>query len=418
MQMKAYMKRTGSYMATTRLTVTVICLLLLLVVSPLYGRRYDMAIVPDTDVDLSSEVGAVLRDAGGSVNINYAPSYFTADARINKFSKRKPVRYRKDFGMSDSDFNDARYGIYVVKVDTYNIGGDISWGYNIPRGGVAEPYRLEDFRGYNSAAISPVRTGFPTELSIDEPDRYNYVTLDIDDDFDLPEGNIRAKDVHSDELSWYPGIMALNRTRNQSAYRTSATTLQYFSSDTLSVPLLQSWKEGDTIDMYTILSPNMYTGGNESAPPPSGAEYYLAPDSNSGYGRAALKSTYNPTLQYELVGYPKVLYTETVNYDEPAWLVYDVSGYIKNNGNVTHNVEITAYIENYSEGDSDYFGPVTTGAQPGETKSFGMSGSFYSPRMEYTQFLFISLTIVVNGKAGVLFSRYQNMDTGEWVDNP
>ena len=69
-------------------------------------------------------------------------------------------------------------------------------------------------------------------------------------------------------------------------------------------------------------------------------------------------------------------------------------------------------------GDSDYFGPVTTGAQPGETKSFGMSGSFYSPRMEYTQFLFVSLTIVVNGKAGVLFSRYQNMDTGEWVDNP
>ena len=52
-----------------------------------------MAIVPNTDVDLSSEVGAVLRDAGGSVNINYAPSYFTADARINKFSKRKPVRY-------------------------------------------------------------------------------------------------------------------------------------------------------------------------------------------------------------------------------------------------------------------------------------------------------------------------------------
>lgn len=98
MQMKAYMKRTGSYMETTRLTVTVICLLLLLVVSPLYGRRYDMAIVPNADVDLSSEVGAVLRDAGGSVNINYAPSYFTADARINKFSKRKPVRYRKDFG--------------------------------------------------------------------------------------------------------------------------------------------------------------------------------------------------------------------------------------------------------------------------------------------------------------------------------
>ena len=115
-----------------------------------------MAIVPKTDVDLRCEVGADLRDEEGRVNINYAPRYFTADARIYKFSKRKPVRYRKDFGMSDSDFNDARYGIYVVKVEISNLGVDRSWGYNIPRVGVADPYRLEDFSGYNSAAISPV----------------------------------------------------------------------------------------------------------------------------------------------------------------------------------------------------------------------------------------------------------------------
>lgn len=35
-----------------------------------------MAIIPDTNINLSNNIGAVLRDAGGSVNINYAPSFY------------------------------------------------------------------------------------------------------------------------------------------------------------------------------------------------------------------------------------------------------------------------------------------------------------------------------------------------------
>ena len=81
MQMKAYMKRTGSYMETTRLTVTVICLLLLLVVSPLYGRRYDMAIVPNTDVNLAGNIRDVLNAAGGSVT-NDVITFFQTRANI------------------------------------------------------------------------------------------------------------------------------------------------------------------------------------------------------------------------------------------------------------------------------------------------------------------------------------------------
>lgn len=34
-----------------------------------------MAIIPDTNINLTNNIGAVLRDAGGNVNINYAPSF-------------------------------------------------------------------------------------------------------------------------------------------------------------------------------------------------------------------------------------------------------------------------------------------------------------------------------------------------------
>ena len=91
MQMKAYMKRTGSYMGTTRLTVAVICLLLLLVVSPLYGRRYDMAIVPNTDVNLAVNVRDVLNSAWGNVT-NEVITFFQTRANINEWDKYKPVR--------------------------------------------------------------------------------------------------------------------------------------------------------------------------------------------------------------------------------------------------------------------------------------------------------------------------------------
>ena len=46
-----------------------------------------MAIIPNTEVELVPEVGQVLQGAGGVVDINYAPSYFTESAKINKWSK-------------------------------------------------------------------------------------------------------------------------------------------------------------------------------------------------------------------------------------------------------------------------------------------------------------------------------------------
>jgi hypothetical protein len=49
-----------------------------------------MATIPETSVDLASEVKNVLSGAGGSVS-NDLRSFFTTSANINMWSKYKPV---------------------------------------------------------------------------------------------------------------------------------------------------------------------------------------------------------------------------------------------------------------------------------------------------------------------------------------
>lgn len=193
MQMKAYMKRTGSYMGTTRLTVAVICLLLLLVVSPLYGRRYDMAIVPNTDVNLAVNVRDVLNSAGGSVT-NEVITFFQTRANINKWAKYKPYRkatnFNLDYSTDPTRADGCMWGmvtptlkagyVYFNKM-AYEITTNPSqanypnWEYQLPRGGQGEPYRLGDFKGYNTAAVQPFTTGitnYKSELNMFDEDSF------------------------------------------------------------------------------------------------------------------------------------------------------------------------------------------------------------------------------------------------------
>lgn len=63
-----------------------------------------MAIIPDTNINLSNNIGAVLRDAGGGVVINSPVTYFGGPARINKDAKYKPVILNANFTDNISDW--------------------------------------------------------------------------------------------------------------------------------------------------------------------------------------------------------------------------------------------------------------------------------------------------------------------------
>lgn len=108
-----------------------------------------MAIIKNSNIVLSSDIGSVLNAAGGSVNINQPATFFSADAKINMWSKRKPVDYNKLFDMTEDDYRSTAYGLTISSRDSQ---GHITFGYNMPKGTITSPYRLEDFKNYDTDA--------------------------------------------------------------------------------------------------------------------------------------------------------------------------------------------------------------------------------------------------------------------------
>lgn len=114
-----------------------------------------MAIVPDTNVNLANNVRDVLNAAGGSVN-NDITSFFKAVANIKKWARKKPVRHPKLLNLTDSDFKSVNFGLTMPSGNnSASIAVAQEYIYQLPTGGPSSPYRLSDFRGYNSNAYAP-----------------------------------------------------------------------------------------------------------------------------------------------------------------------------------------------------------------------------------------------------------------------
>lgn len=145
-----------------------------------------MAVIPNSNVNLATNIRDVLNAAGGSVT-NDVITFFKPEAKINPFSKHKPVvlntNFCQDFDSSkpnyDADWwkgNDNMCGlIFKVVINRDDIvssqdGGMNGWSYRLPKGGSSEPFRLGDFCGYDSDANPPLYnfTVYPTTVSKNE----------------------------------------------------------------------------------------------------------------------------------------------------------------------------------------------------------------------------------------------------------
>lgn len=126
------------------------------------------------------------------------------------WAKYKPTCYPSPFPDNWYKARDGNYGISVPSYNTleslynaYFIDGDENhdngYAYERPSGGSAEPYRLGDFRGYNSRATSPIygfrataratsnggvsgSCGFRVKPSVGEDDRVNLEDIGITKD--------------------------------------------------------------------------------------------------------------------------------------------------------------------------------------------------------------------------------------------
>jgi hypothetical protein len=102
-----------------------------------------MAILPITGVN-----STIVKEALGAGSHKW--SVLCKHANINKWSRWKPIKSNKDEGITESDLITAHCGLDrdpQTQVITYNP----------PRGkAYSEPFRIGDFRGYNTLATPPV----------------------------------------------------------------------------------------------------------------------------------------------------------------------------------------------------------------------------------------------------------------------
>lgn len=124
-----------------------------------------MAIIPNTNVNLATNVRDVLNSAGGSVG-NALTSFFSASAKLNKWAKYKPVicynqpfldddrRWKGDSGLCGFTSGSIVFNSVDDLVTAYK--NYATFVYDIPSGGTAEPMRLGDFRGYCTDAQAPI----------------------------------------------------------------------------------------------------------------------------------------------------------------------------------------------------------------------------------------------------------------------
>ena len=121
--------------------------------------------------DVSETIREYVYDIGGNV-VGYSTDVGTLckSAKINKWSKWKPIRNSKVAGITATDLHNANYGLTIPAFTSltdlfasYHTGSGhgADWGYDKPRGYVSEiiiePYRLGDFRNYLHTA-NPITT--------------------------------------------------------------------------------------------------------------------------------------------------------------------------------------------------------------------------------------------------------------------
>lgn len=120
-----------------------------------------MAVLPNTNLKVH-EIRDVLNGAGGKADNTFGSLF--REENINKWSRYKPVSYAKVTALSEQELKWANYGLsnyYMGRTMTPRqlmdlaIQGTDFYPYEPPTGGEASPFRIADFRGYNTEAEPP-----------------------------------------------------------------------------------------------------------------------------------------------------------------------------------------------------------------------------------------------------------------------
>lgn len=181
-----------------------------------------MAVIPNTNVNLATNVRDVLNSAGGSVS-NALTTFFSASAKLNKWAKYKPViyynqpfldddrRWKGDSGLCGFTSGSIVFNDSQSLVDAHKSGN--TFVYDIPSGGTAEPMRLGDFRLYKTDAKNPIWSfDYTGQMATNNSSSSSTFTLlgngDIDETYNLKISDLAVSGTSLS--SYYFGVIFTN----------------------------------------------------------------------------------------------------------------------------------------------------------------------------------------------------------------
>lgn len=187
-----------------------------------------MAVIPDTNVNLATNIRDVLNAAGGSVG-NNVTSFFKTEAKINKWARYKPtIYYGLDFpdgteepkqwqakdGLCGFDESSILFNSTSALVSAFS--NDSVYTYLMPTGGTAAPLRLGDFRGYKTDAVSPIWSfDYTGQIYANDSSSSSTFTILGNSSIDA-DNNLQIKDILPDGVSslsdFYFGVVIADKS--------------------------------------------------------------------------------------------------------------------------------------------------------------------------------------------------------------
>ena len=169
-------------------------------------------------IDLKADIATVLGESSTDLGT------LCKSAKVNKFSRVKPIIYASVVELTDAQRKSKNYGLTILggSHGTMNIG-HTPWTYNKPNG--ETPYRMSDFANYNHMATSPIKSIYWPEEMVSSGATDNF-TFDVNFSFrgaDESETMLGLDDVLPSDY-----YFALILTNGSKYYvKTSTQTMQY-----------------------------------------------------------------------------------------------------------------------------------------------------------------------------------------------
>lgn len=130
-----------------------------------------MADYSNSTIPFSVDKGKMVTDVRNTLGLsntldNNDVAKLCKNSKVNMFSLKKPVHHPALYHEDDPNWYKGEFFDYGISIPNIQLSGaeTANWIYDKPRGGLASPYRLDDFIGYYHSAAKMTTISMPSVI--------------------------------------------------------------------------------------------------------------------------------------------------------------------------------------------------------------------------------------------------------------